>query len=71
MVFWVIGAVLALCAGFFALFSLCLVLMTKGDSVRSTVGIGWPLLALAFAILSVCFFRGAQHIARAIERKSR
>ena len=69
--FRVIGAVLALCAGFFALFSLCLVFMAKGDSVRSTVGVGWPLLALAFAILSVYFFRRAPHMTRAIERKSR
>ena len=68
-VFRIMGAVLALCAGFFALFSLGLVLMAKGDSVRSTVGAGWPLLAVTFAIGSVYFLRGAPHLARALERR--
>jgi hypothetical protein len=66
--FRVIGVVLLLFAGLFLLFSLCLVLMAKGDSISSTVG-SWPLFGLSLLGASILFLFGAPRLARAIDRR--
>ena len=55
-------------AGFFLLFSFCIALGAKGDSVSSTVG-HWPLFGFILSGLSVIFLLGAPYFERLIQRK--
>jgi hypothetical protein len=68
-VFRVVGVVLLLFACLFLFLSCGFALAAKGDSIRTTVGIGLPLFGLFLLALSMYFLAGAPHLARAVGQR--